>query len=92
MVTEVGVVPDDGLTESQFPLLFVEVVAVNVRLEVPELEMDTCWLWGTVEPISKFSDTLAGVATMGEDPDEFTFRITGTVEELLPDVMVMNPA
>ena len=44
IVTEVGVVPDEGFTESQLPLLFVEVVAVNVRLDVPELEMDTCWL------------------------------------------------
>ena len=44
IVIEVGVVPEDGLTESQLPLLFVEVVAVNVRLEVPELEIDTCWL------------------------------------------------
>ena len=45
-----------------------------------------------MDPISKFRETLAGWATIGEEPAEFTFKITGTVKELLPEAMAMKPA
>src|ERR1039457_3490828 len=42
-------------------------------------------------PVWKLNVNEPGPTRNGEAPPEFTFRITGTVMELLPDVTMMKP-
>src|SRR5579883_113381 len=83
--------PDCGFTVSQFPLLAVLPVAVNVvRLELLLLTETVC-VEARVLPAGNVKLSELGVAVSEVVPLEFTFSVTGTVTAPSPEDTLIYP-
>lgn len=86
---EPGTEPDCGFTVSQFPLLLVLPVAVNVVTLELLLETETVWVEATVLLAGKVKLSELGLAVSEVVPVEFAFRVTGMVRGPAAEVMLM---
>jgi len=88
-----GAVDAPGVTVSQLPPLLVEGVTVKGVVTPFVVLSASCWLCGTVLLVGKLNDSEVGAADMGDVPDVFTFKMTGTMATAVePDVTVMKPS